>query len=66
MCFEGRAQLVQCTVLPDLSFVRDETMLQGFLSPTIVYLPTLTHYARAPHLRTKIIDLTHRGQFFHA
>ena len=45
MFFEGRAQLVQCTALPNLSFVRDEMMLKGFLSPTIVYLPTLTHYA---------------------
>ena len=27
-----------------------------------VYLPTLTHYARVSHLRTKNIDLTHRGQ----
>ena len=35
MYFEGRAQLVQCTALPNLSFVRDGLMLKGLLSPTI-------------------------------
>ena len=35
MYFEGRAQSVQCTALPNLPFVRDEMMLKGFLSPTI-------------------------------